>query len=340
MKRILMVIPDHEYGGEENRSYRIYRGLVDCGMNVVFATEESGYQFDDGNIVKVKNLNKVWMLPVNIVKLYILIKKVDAEVILLFKRKSAFLGWALEKLMSRRKFVFNVANAWNDKKILWKFSPRYICTLSDRLVPEELRSTKEIKQIRIGVPMSYKLERSKALLTNRKIRLIAAGKLNRQKNYVRLVKIAGSLNEFGYEAIVDIAGDGPMRGEIEKAAEALGVSICLRGHVENMEDFYREGGVYVQASSFEGMPNALIEAGQCCIPVVANSVGATADLIDSETGWLINSDTTEEYVMALREIIENPAEAERRAKSLQDRVVHNYDVDTMNRAYFEYVSSL
>lgn len=340
MKRVLMVIPDHEYGGEENRSHRIYKGLKQCGLNVGFVTESSKYEFDKGDLITLPGLNKAAKLPFNVVKLYFLVKKFDADVVLLFKRKSAFLGWVLEKLIPKPKFVFNVANAWTDKKTLWKFCPEYICTLSGRLVPSAVQEARNVKQIRIGVPISLEANNGKEVFSKGKLRLISVGKLNEQKNHVKLIEIAAELRRLGHDCIVDIAGDGPLRKAVENKAKELGVELHLRGHVTEMTKFYDEGGVYIQASNYEGMPNALLEAGQYGLPIVANDVGATADLVDSGTGWLIKSESPSAYAAALVSILSDPEEAARRVKNMQHRVFENYNVEVMNRTYFEYVMGL
>lgn len=338
MANVLIVIPDHKYGGEENRSYRIYRGLKSDSFKVSFVTESSDYVFDNDELITLPNLDNTKYLPLNIAKLYFLIKRNKYDVVLLFKRKSCFVGWVLEKLLKDTRFIFNVANAWQSKKTLWRFSPEYICTLSKRLIPNFVLSTKHVHQISIGVPIV-----GAKILTNgcvqQPVRLISAGKLNYQKNHLQLMYVAKALQEKGFTVVVDIAGDGPMRSDLENAALRLGVNLCLRGQVSDMQEFYEQGGIYVQVSNFEGMPNALLEAGQYGIPIVANNVGATEDIINDETGWLISSSSIASYTEAISNILTTPGEVLRRTGLMREKVIRCHNVDTMCNEYKRYVNS-
>jgi glycosyltransferase involved in cell wall biosynthesis len=339
MAKVLVIIPDHKYGGEENRSHRIYRGLKNRGLSASFVTESSNYEFDDNDLIALPNLDNVLYLPINLIKLYLLIKRKKFDVVLLFKRKSCFIGWVLEYLIKEPAFVFNVANAWQSKRFLWRFSPRYMSTLSKRLVPDYILDAKHIQKINIGVPLA-KDTLLAGVSSIDPIRLISAGKLSYQKNHLKLLSVAKRIADKGFDVIVDIAGDGPMRSEIEDKALSLGIKILLRGQVSNMEAFYELGGIYVQVSNFEGMPNALLEAGQYGIPVVANNVGATADLIDSDTGWLLSSDDVASYEAAIVDIINNTKEVVRRTTLMRERVIRDHDVESMCHGYKAFIDQI
>jgi len=74
-------------------------------------------------------------------------------------------------------------------------------------------------------------------------------------------------------------------------------------------------------SLWEGLPTTLINLAQAGLPIVASDVGGVSELIDSETGWLIHDyEKAEDYANAIREIWDNPALAQRKARMLKDRV--------------------
>lgn len=86
-----------------------------------------------------------------------------------------------------------------------------------------------------------------------------------------------------------IAGDGPLRKELQSHAVRLGI----RGKVEftgAIDDICRILGamdVFVLTSSYEGLSNAIMEAMASGLPVVATDVGGNRELIvDGETGFL------------------------------------------------------
>jgi glycosyltransferase involved in cell wall biosynthesis len=337
---VLIVIPDHKYGGEENRSFRIYKGLKDAGLRVDFVSESTEYEFDDADFKPMPGLNSSFLILISMVKLFLMIRKRKPKVVLLFKRKSSFVGWVLEKAFPKTNFVFNVANAWQEKMYLWKFVPRHVCTLSEKLIPEDVSHSRAVKVIKIGVPLSHEKRISEKILHDGVIRLISAGKLNYQKNHLKLIKLAKELMQRGHKVVVDIAGDGPKRGELESLATELGVNVNLRGQVKDMQAFYSLGGIYVQVSNFEGMPNALLEAANYSIPIVANDVGATGDLVDTETGWLVTSNSLNEFCLAIEEIAGDAPRALMKANNMREKVLAEYDVRSMCQKYTAYVSAL
>jgi len=85
--------------------------------------------------------------------------------------------------------------------------------------------------------------------------------------------------------------------------------------------------VFLYTSSWDGMPRVLVSAAASGMPVVAPDVGGISELIDAETGWLVNdSNNVLSYVKALREIRADPAEVDKRRKRLMERIAkeHNW----------------
>lgn len=80
-------------------------------------------------------------------------------------------------------------------------------------------------------------------------------------------------------------GDGESRKAIERQCEELGVSVDIRGHVENQDvmEFYRTSYVdaFITASSTEGMPVSIEEAMSFGIPIIATNVGGIAYQVDA-----------------------------------------------------------
>ena len=69
---------------------------------------------------------------------------------------------------------------------------------------------------------------------------------------------------------VDIAGDGALRDELERAAS--GLPIAFRGRIDGphaVAEYLRSLDIYIMPSRYEGLPNAMLEALSCGVPVVA-----------------------------------------------------------------------
>lgn len=115
-----------------------------------------------------------------------------------------------------------------------------------------------------------------------------------------------------------IAGDGPLRGELEGLARQLGVIDRVRfmgevGH-GGLPALYASADAMVLASSREGWANVLLESMACGTPVVASDVNGTAEVVRGPAaGRLMRERTPAGLVAALAELRrELPSRAETR----------------------------
>jgi glycosyltransferase involved in cell wall biosynthesis len=103
-------------------------------------------------------------------------------------------------------------------------------------------------------------------------RIIAAGRLTPQKGFVDLLR-AFALFRKNHLASLMILGEGEQRRELEVEAELLGISkdVYLPGFIENPFPLIAKANLFILASYWEGLPNVLIQAMACGIPVVSTN---------------------------------------------------------------------
>ena len=103
------------------------------------------------------------------------------------------------------------------------------------------------------------------------------------------------------ESLFLMAGDGPLRLELEKSAP---VNIRFLGW-QPREALLSIADFVVSTSRSEGMPLSLIEAQVVGLPVVAPRVGSVSEiLIDEKSGYLVNASLADIEVK-VRNLIEN-----------------------------------
>lgn len=122
--------------------------------------------------------------------------------------------------------------------------------------------------------------------------ILTAGRLDENKETSLIIKAFAAISGDFPDAVLTVCGDGPLRGELERQSEDLGMKdrISFAGSVSDMAGYYNEADIFVMMSDTEGMPNALIEAmsmGCACISTDCPA-GAPAEFIDDgKTGCLI-----------------------------------------------------
>jgi glycosyltransferase involved in cell wall biosynthesis len=173
--------------------------------------------------------------------------------------------------------------------------------------------------------------------------LLSVGRLCPQKRFdilVRSVSIAAKRRPIR----LIILGDGEDRARLECLARELEVDGCvsLPGFVDNPYAYMARSDLFVLSSAWEGLPNTLIEAMACGLPIVSTDcpsgpreILAARGCGTGRFGTLVPVDRPEEMADAiLRELAlkHNPADSARRAQRFgAARSVRSY-VDLMHLA--------
>jgi glycosyltransferase involved in cell wall biosynthesis len=100
-------------------------------------------------------------------------------------------------------------------------------------------------------------------------KLIAIGRLARQKNYPLLLDALSLLKDV--EWTIDILGDGPLFRTLCQRAEQLGIAdrVNFRGFVRDPLPYLTSARALILSSSWEGQGAVLLEALACGCPVIA-----------------------------------------------------------------------
>jgi glycosyltransferase involved in cell wall biosynthesis len=135
-------------------------------------------------------------------------------------------------------------------------------------------------------------------------RLLVVGHLKPGKGHRALIEALPSLPQCELE----VAGDGPLRRELEQRAAAAGVRERVRflGSVPHsrLPEHYRAADALILASEREGMPNVILEALACGTPVVATRVGGVPEIMtDSVAGVLLDSAASAAIVEGVRQLL-------------------------------------
>lgn len=131
------------------------------------------------------------------------------------------------------------------------------------------------------------------------VTVLFAGRLVEQKNPMLFVEAAAAIHAVAPETHFLMAGEGPLRRAVEERAKQFGIgeAVTMTGERLDMEELYRGADVFCLTSSWEGLPNVVLEAMACGLPVVATDVGGVAELLRSgREGFLVRPRDTADVV--------------------------------------------
>lgn len=163
----------------------------------------------------------------------------------------------------------------------------------------------ELRHLTHNLPMKADARRSLGLPA-RGLLVGIVGRLAPVKDLPTFISASAQIAKADPTITYVVAGDGPLRSEVEREAKSLlGDKILFLGWEDNLSSLYSALDVVVLTSRNEGTPVALIEAAAAGLPVVGTEVGGVPDVIvNGRTGFLVqakDSAATAECVLKLRD---------------------------------------
>lgn len=136
------------------------------------------------------------------------------------------------------------------------------------------------------------------------------GRLAEQKGQRTLLEAAPLVLAQRPDARFAIFGGGELRGELEALAAGLGIAgrVLFPGAVSDVRGALASLDVFVQASLFEGLCLAVLEAQAAGVPVVATPVGGLREtVVDRRTGLVVPVRDPAALAAAVLELLDDTA---------------------------------
>ncbi|MBN8441210.1 MAG: TIGR03088 family PEP-CTERM/XrtA system glycosyltransferase [Thauera sp.] len=166
------------------------------------------------------------------------------------------------------------------------------------------------------------------------------GRLQSVKDQLTLVRAFARLvargGPGGDQARLVIAGDGPLRPQVEAEVRASGCAdrIWLAGERKDVPDVMRGLDVFVLPSLSEGISNTILEAMASGLPVVATDVGGNGELVVAgETGALVPASDPAAMADALMCYADDAALRQSHGAAGRKRVEADFSLDGMVERY-------
>lgn len=124
---------------------------------------------------------------------------------------------------------------------------------------------------------------------NEPLRILFVGRFAFNKGIDVLIQVAERLISDGHadKLRFELAGSGPLLEHYKSIG--LPKNVQLLGRVDDDELFalYAACDAFLLPTRFEGMPTVVLEAMARSMPIIVSDVGATAELVSKDNGWLL-----------------------------------------------------
>lgn len=138
--------------------------------------------------------------------------------------------------------------------------------------------------------------------------IISAGELIERKNHEVIIRALAKLNDPNiYYAI---AGKGPLKDELTRLAQELGVGerVMFLGFRTDIFELYHAADISAFPSKIEGLGLAGVEAMAAGVPLVSSNVHGILDyVIDGKTGYALPPNDVDGFAAAIEKLAHDPA---------------------------------
>jgi glycosyltransferase involved in cell wall biosynthesis len=160
--------------------------------------------------------------------------------------------------------------------------------------------------------------------------------LSEQKGITHLLDAAKTVLARAPGAHFVIAGDGPLRQQLEAKAHAdrLGPNVRFIGYRSDIPALVASFDTYVLPSLWEGLPLALLEASAQGLPIVASSVGGNPEVVEhGVNGFLAPPADSRALAEALLRIHDEPGLRQQMRENNRQKFAERFSMDAMIRSY-------
>jgi glycosyltransferase involved in cell wall biosynthesis len=229
-------------------------------------------------------------------------------------------------LMSRCQQIIAVAEAVRRETIEgFGISPDRVVTIPRGVDRRRIRSVqgRMRARARMGIPQEAPV-------------VLSLGALSWEKDPLGQLEIMNSVRRAVPGSVHLIAGEGPLRGDVERRILALALDGLARvlGSRSDVPDLLVASDVVLLASRVEGMPGCLIEAGMASVPVAAYAVAGVPEVvIDGDTGYTVKPGDAAGLAERTIRLLEDPALRDRMGALARDRCERLFDMSAIARRY-------
>ena len=134
---------------------------------------------------------------------------------------------------------------------------------------------------------------------------VCVAALTREKDHTTLLRTAARLHPRFSELHWALAGDGPLRTELEDLARDLGVApvIHFLGPVSDPRRLIAAATLFVLCSAQEGLGTSVLDALALGVPVVATRVGGIPEILDGGAGILADQGDPAALAEAVAQVV-------------------------------------
>ena len=173
--------------------------------------------------------------------------------------------------------------------------------------------------------------------------ILSVGRFTEEKNTKLLINSFSEIKKKIPEAKLKLYGDGPLKEELENLVNNLSLSdVTFCGNNTEWLKQSIDDSLFVLASNYEGMPNALIESLIAGLPCIATDCpyGVVSNIIqDGKNGFLVECNNQAMLVEKILKVLNMKEQVQGLCKCNKD-LINEFDPNTITIKWETYLSNV
>ncbi len=211
-----------------------------------------------------------------------------------------------------------------------------------------LRNGVDVNKFRPITSEEKRRLRQKLGLDHEKKYMLFAGRLVRRKGLDILLKAFSQIKDEFSDLHLIIAGES--KGQLDGIESSIR-DMCLElelnnrinfvGLIQEPEKYYQASDIFVFPSRKEGMPNAILEAMSCGMPVLASDIGGNVDIITHMVnGFLFANEDVEMLANSIRALMQNDNLQAQLGNKARDYILQFHDIKNIAQRYLDLMKEM
>jgi len=176
---------------------------------------------------------------------------------------------------------------------------------------------------------------------------LTVGRLAPWKNIPTIIKALKIYKKEGMQFKFYIVGSGPEEDNLKELVSVSGLQndVEFTGQLIKSElvEYYKKANIYIQASSYEGLPHVILEAISHNLSIVSTPIGGTNEiLLDGKNGWIWNlknnfKPEANQLFEIINRIANNPIDDQAKKNNAKNYLNKNFDEEKNFKEYLEII---
>lgn len=203
----------------------------------------------------------------------------------------------------------------------------------------------------VGINTAQFAFRKREITGERPLQLLTVGRLTQKKGHATTLRALARLKADGTSFTYHIAGDGVLRGNLERLAGQLGLAdqVVFHGAVarQTAQELFDRADVFILSSlraddgDMEGIPVVLMEALAVGLPVVSTVHSGIPELVEHEVcGLLAEPGDSDRLYEAIVRLLKDPLGRRQMAQAGRKRVEQEFDRNVQNQRLLNLLEGL